>query len=325
MAFIEEEDDWTQVLWPVPWYAHFPGAFLLIGMSAAWLLHQPGGMAAWGISGAALAGGRYDTIALHMAAHGPLAHLVMNMWVLVAISGPLVARLGRHPLAWARYLALFTLGGLAGTALFLVFHPQGSVPMLGASGAIYALFGLQLRLPLEPGPLLSVRTPEMRRVVIALVKENIFLFLLLALAALSTGGQAGLAWEAHLGGFLFGLFAGPRFLPEADEAEGASVAPPRKPRRSRTDPLSLVLRHAVGDLVIVALLADEDVHLETAAGGVEGTHGDRGPLLVRRIPEQHRAAGAQKPRRIFSEDWNQATLSRPCTISFSRGTFVDAQ
>jgi membrane associated rhomboid family serine protease len=226
MAFIEEEDDWTKVLWPVPWHAHIPGALLLTGMSTAWLLCRPEGMAAWGISGAALAEGRYETIALHMAAHGPLVHLWMNMAVLVAISGPLVARLGRPPAAWGRYLALFVLGGLAGTALFLALHPQGRVPMLGASGAIYALFALKLRLPLEPGPLLSVRTPDMRREVKALIIENVWLFLLLTLAALLSDGQGGLAWEAHLGGFLFGLFAGPYFLPRSARADEGTVAAP---------------------------------------------------------------------------------------------------
>jgi membrane associated rhomboid family serine protease len=212
----EPEDPLIDIAWPVPWHAHIPGALLAAGMTAAWLLHFPRGMASWGISGAALAEGRYETIALHMFAHGPLFHIVMNMAALVSFGAPLVARLGPPPGAWLRFLAFFVASGLAGTAVFLAIHPHGDVPMLGASGALYGLLGLILRLPPEPGPLLSLRTPHMRKVLIELIKANFWLFAMLALPALLSGRHGGLAWEAHLGGFLFGLFAGPQFLPAAD-------------------------------------------------------------------------------------------------------------
>ena len=222
---LDEDDPFAQADWSVPWHAYVPAALLAAGMTAAWLLHFPRGMASWGISAAALAEGRYETIALHMFAHGPLVHILMNMSALVAISGPLIARLGQPPAAWARYLALFVLSGLAGTACFLAIHPNGTLPMLGASGAIYGLLGLLLRLPPEPGPLLSLRTARMRKAVIRLIKDNIWLFVMLVLPALLLGGHAGLAWEAHLGAFLFGLFAGPLFLPQA-EREAANAATP---------------------------------------------------------------------------------------------------
>ena len=51
--------------------------------------------------------------------------------------------------------------------------------------------------------------------------------------------------------------------------------------------LAQVLRQAVGDLVIVALLGDEDVHVETRPGRVvEGAHGDRDLVALHRFPEQ---------------------------------------
>lgn len=223
----EPEEPLVRIDWHVPWHAQVPGAVLAVAMTAAWLLHFPRGMGAWGISGAALAEGRYETIALHMFAHGPLFHIVMNMMALVALGPPLVARLGTPPGAWLRFLAFFVASALAGTALYLALHPHGDVPMLGASGALYGLLGLLLRLPPEPGPLLSLRTPEMRKVAIELLKSNAWLFVMLALLALSSGGRGGLAWEAHLGGFLLGLLAGPNFLPRWDDAaeDAADAAP----------------------------------------------------------------------------------------------------
>jgi membrane associated rhomboid family serine protease len=221
----DEDDPFATDGWLVPWHAHVPAALLAAAMTAAWLLHFPSGMASWGISSTALAEGHYDTIALHMFAHGPLVHILMNMSALVAISGPLISRMGQPPAAWGRYLALFVLGGLTGTACFLAVHPHGTLPMIGASGAIYGLLGLLLRLPPEPGPLLGIRTQRMGKVAVRLVKDNLWLFAILVLPPLLLRGQAGLAWEAHLGGFLFGLLAGPLFLPQGERAATATAAP----------------------------------------------------------------------------------------------------
>ena len=219
----EPEDPFGAPAWDVPWHARLPGWLLAIAMSLAWLWHVPsGGMMAWGISGAALAQGRFETIALHMVAHGGLFHILLNASALIAISGPLIARMGSPPLSWLRYVGLFILSGLSGTALYLAIHPFGSVPMLGASGAIYGLLGLLLRLPAEGGQLDPIRSPKMRAAAIGLIKDNFWLFLMLTGPALLSGQPGGLAWEAHLGGFAAGLFLGPFFLPRAPSGHEAA-------------------------------------------------------------------------------------------------------
>ena len=225
MSYLEpepdEDDPLATAAWSVPWHAHVPAGLLAAGMTAAWLLHFPGGMSSWGVSSAALTEGRYQTIALHMFAHGPLVHILMNIIGLVTISGLLIARLGPPPIAWVRYLALFVVGGLTGMTFYLVLHPHGVLPMLGASGALYALLGTLLRLPPEPGPLLSLRTPRMRKVAVRLIKDNVWLFVVLVLPALLAGSNGGLAWETHLAAFLFGLFAGPYFIPQSERGADA--------------------------------------------------------------------------------------------------------
>lgn len=213
---------------PIPAHAAKPAIVVALLCVAAWLYQVFSGTTAdWGLSGSALVQGRFETLVLHMFAHGGLIHLVVNMAVLVAIGGPFVARLGPPPLGWLRFLSLYLLSGLAGAALYLALHPAGTVPMMGASGALYGLLGLFVRLPSGDGALLSLRSGKIRRIGWNLVRQNIFLFVVLALMAWSSGGLGGLAWEAHLGGFLFGLIAGPKFLPRA--ADPHSIGDPALP------------------------------------------------------------------------------------------------
>ncbi|MDG2532975.1 rhomboid family intramembrane serine protease [Sphingomonas sp. HITSZ_GF] len=213
---------------PLPWHVQVPGWGLGIAcvLAAIWYIatHEMGGMLDWGVSGAALAQGRFETLFLHMFAHSGAMHLAMNMTMLAAIGGALTARLGSPPLSWLRFLALYLLCGLAGAALYLAIHPTGTVPMVGASGALYGMFALLIRAPEAGEGALPVNSRRIRRVGWDLIKQNVFLFALLATMAWLQGAPGGLAWEAHLGGFLFGLFVGPRLLPRP-----AAVAESRAP------------------------------------------------------------------------------------------------
>ncbi|WP_254293223.1 rhomboid family intramembrane serine protease [Sphingomonas tagetis] len=203
----------------LPWQAQVPGAVLGASCVLAfiWSLFADhvATRAEWGLSAAALSQGRFETVFLHMFAHGGVMHLMMNMIALAAIGATLTSRLGVFPLNWLRLWLVFALSALAGAALFLALHPTGAVPMVGASGGLYGLIGLLIRLPADGEPLLAVWSRDIRRVAWDLVKQNAFLFALLALMSWSSGNTGGLAWEAHLGGFLFGMFLGPKFLPRA--------------------------------------------------------------------------------------------------------------
>ncbi len=208
-----------------PWHVKMPAVAIgsLCVAVNIWHVATDDTVTNWGLSSHALSQGRFETIALHMFAHGGAMHLIMNMSALAVLGSALTARLGPVPLSWLRFLILYFLGGLSGAAAFLTLHPTGSVPMIGASGAIFALLGLLTRLAPDGHGLLSVRSTKVRRIGWSLVKQNAFLFGLLALLASSTGGNGGLAWEAHLGGFLFGLFVGPYLLPRD---QGTATANP---------------------------------------------------------------------------------------------------
>lgn len=171
-----------------------------------------GGPLPWGLSGQAMAEGRLHTLVTHMFVHGGPPHLMMNLGGLMALTAAVMGRLGRGAGAWLRYLVLFGLSGLSGAALYLALHPAGDVPMVGASGAICGLWGAAARYAPDGG-VAALTSEQVRRNVVPFVQMNLVLFLILFAVVRLSGGVGGLAWEAHLGGFLFGLLAGPWLAP----------------------------------------------------------------------------------------------------------------
>ena len=119
-----------------------------------------------------------------MFLHGSYIHIAFNMLSLWWIGGPLEPALGR-----ARYIALYAVSGLAGSALtYLIAEPNQ--PSLGASGAIFGLFG-------ATAILMRRLNYDMRPVIALLVINLIFTF-----------GWSNIAWEAHIGGLVGGVVIG---------------------------------------------------------------------------------------------------------------------
>ncbi|MYS14079.1 rhomboid family intramembrane serine protease [Streptomyces sp. SID4982] len=146
----------------------------LIGQ--AYAAHLPG------VQG--VAEGQYYRLLTSMFLHSGYVHILFNMLSLWWIGGPLEAALGR-----ARYLALYLISGLAGSALtYLLAAPNQ--PSLGASGAIFGLFG-------ATAVLLRRLRYDMRPVIVLLVVNLIITF-----------GWANIAWQAHIGGLVAGLITG---------------------------------------------------------------------------------------------------------------------
>jgi membrane associated rhomboid family serine protease len=131
-----------------------------------------------------VAEGQWYRLVTAMFLHGSYIHIMFNMLSLWWIGGPLEAALGR-----ARYLALYFVSGLAGSALsYLLAAPNQ--PSLGASGAIFGLFG-------ATAVLMRRLNYDMRPVIALLVINLIFTF-----------GWSGIAWQAHIGGLVAGVVVG---------------------------------------------------------------------------------------------------------------------
>lgn len=138
-----------------------------------------------------------------MFLHGGFMHLAGNMLFLYIYGDNVEARLGRF-----RYLLAYLATGIASTLFFSLFTLGSQIPLVGASGAISGLLGLyfiwfpknRVKIFVFLFPILITTLLVPARLVLGfyLLIENLLPFLL----ASSAGG--GVAYGAHIGGFLAG-------------------------------------------------------------------------------------------------------------------------
>lgn len=154
--------------------------------------------------------------------HAGWAHLAGNMWTLVIF--------GRAVESWigpARFAALYAVATVAAGAAQIIASPLSTVPMVGASGAISGVLGAYF-LCLSWGriviaiPVLFVpfffEVPAIAYLVLWLATQMVG-----ALGETMAGGLGGgIAWYAHLGGFLAGTLLGPPLFVSATSRRRSS-------------------------------------------------------------------------------------------------------
>ena len=146
------------------------------------------------------------TLLTHMFLHGGWVHFLSNMWILYIFGDNVEARLGHF-----RYIIFYILGGVIAGLTQVLIAPNSSIPSIGASGAIAAVLGAYL-----------VLFPHAR--VVSLVPIFFFFWfvdipaifylgfwfisqLFSGIMSLPTAGAVGgVAWWAHIGGFIYGVF-----------------------------------------------------------------------------------------------------------------------
>lgn len=197
----------------MPWHAHLVPFGLALLVCGVWFFVPTSTvLGTWALSWASLGEGRVIPLFAHMLAHGGLAHLSINLAALILVSGPLISCLGAPPVAWARYLYLFVGSGVAGGLLFLLINHSGSTSVLGASGAIFGILGAIARVNPVTRETVSVKSGRTWALIRLFITNHIALFALIAIVAFLTKSAPFVAWEAHLGGLLFGFFATPLYL-----------------------------------------------------------------------------------------------------------------
>ncbi|MBC7146463.1 MAG: rhomboid family intramembrane serine protease [Thioclava marina] len=147
--------------------------------------------------------------------HGGWLHLILNMWTLW-IFGPAVEdRLGP-----GRFTLFYLFCGIAASLAHALANPDSVIPALGASGAIAGVIGAYARM--FPAAKLVVMVPVLFLPLFfevpALGFAMIWLGLQVIPGILSLGDQAmgGVAWWAHIGGFVAGWLVTPFLRRRAD-------------------------------------------------------------------------------------------------------------
>lgn len=146
------------------------------------------------------------TILTSMFMHAGWMHLLGNMLFLWIFGDNLEDALGH-----ARFVLFYVLGGVAAAAAQVLVDPASTVPMIGASGAISAV--LAGYLSLYPRARVLVLVPIFIIVTFfefpawLVILEWFALQLLSGVSNLAFGSAgSGVAWFAHIGGFVVGLF-----------------------------------------------------------------------------------------------------------------------
>jgi membrane associated rhomboid family serine protease len=149
-----------------------------------------------------VSGHRWITILTAMFMHASWSHIIGNMIFLWAFSPEIEDAMGR-----SRYLVFYLLGGLVSMIAQVAAAPHSTVPNLGASGAIAAVMGAFL----VTYPRDQIRTllflfifARIRFIPAALLIGFWFVIQLFHAGAVTNAQTGGVAYLAHVSGFIFG-------------------------------------------------------------------------------------------------------------------------
>ncbi|HYA34294.1 MAG TPA: rhomboid family intramembrane serine protease [Candidatus Binataceae bacterium] len=152
------------------------------------------------------------TIFTSMFIHGGLWHVAGNMLYLFIFGAAVEEAMGS-----ARFAVFYFLAGIAAALAMVAFAPHSNVPVIGASGAIAGVLGGYF--VLYPRARITALFPVF--ILIYSFEVPAFLYLMLWFVmqlfwGLSETGAAakvgGVAWWAHVGGFLFGIAIAPMLV-----------------------------------------------------------------------------------------------------------------
>jgi membrane associated rhomboid family serine protease len=144
------------------------------------------------------------TIFTSMFMHGGFAHIIGNMWFLYIFGDNVESILGH-----VKYFIFYLACGIGAALAQFFVEPASQVPMIGASGAVAGVLGAYM-----------IRFPKARVHVLAVIIIFITTFVVPAqivlglwflmqlsggLGSLGVDTTGGVAWFAHIGGFLIGV------------------------------------------------------------------------------------------------------------------------
>ena len=147
------------------------------------------------------------TIFTSMFLHGGIFHLAGNMLYLWIFGNNVEDAIGHK-----KFVLFYLLSGITAAIFQFLYDPSSNIPMVGASGAVSGILGAYLLL----FPYAKIKTMLFIIIFIKIVEiPAILLLSIWFLIQLLFSNGEGIAWYAHIGGFVFGLLSIKLFRPVA--------------------------------------------------------------------------------------------------------------
>jgi membrane associated rhomboid family serine protease len=138
------------------------------------------------------------SLLLSLFMHGSWLHLLGNMLFLWIFGNNIEDRLGR-----VKFIFFYLFCGIGASLAHVLFNLNSLVPVIGASGAVSGVMGAYLAL----FPTARIRTLVFIFILVTTmdIPASVFLVIWFIFQFLSAGGGSGIAWLAHVGGFVLGF------------------------------------------------------------------------------------------------------------------------
>ena len=156
----------------------------------------------FGFSPAAYEAGAQFGLVSALFVHGGLVHAGMNAAGALAFGSPAARLFGLRASGAAIFFAYYLACGALANLAFAKLHPGEQILLVGASGAVFGLIGAATRILAGGGQL----APLFDSRVLFMSAAWIGLNLMIAVLGFAPGLDGAVAWEAHIAGFLAGLF-----------------------------------------------------------------------------------------------------------------------
>jgi membrane associated rhomboid family serine protease len=191
-------------LFNAPWPALVLIALIVGGYALQSQASFEAPMLAYAFSPAQLAAGDWVGLVTSLFLHGGWAHALMNAAFALAFGAPVAAFLGVRAGGALLFFAFYIVCGVLANLGYAAVHPSQHAILVGASGAVAGLMGAASRLMAGHGLL----GPILSRPVLGMGGAWLAVNLLIGVigSSLIPGAQgAGIAWEAHVAGFVVGV------------------------------------------------------------------------------------------------------------------------
>jgi len=153
------------------------------------------------------------TIFTSMFLHGGIFHVGGNMLYLWIFGNNIEDRLGH-----GRFIFFYLISGVFAAVVQVFYDPSSEVPMIGASGAVSGVLGAYLVIY----PYARVKTLLVIIIFIKIVElPAVLLLTIWFFMQFLYAGVDGIAWYAHIGGFVFGLIVAKLFVVAGNKRRSA--------------------------------------------------------------------------------------------------------